>query len=44
MERSRSNFEKVNLQAYIDLAGEATEEMIHGRGKRRRQSIVAAVS
>jgi hypothetical protein len=33
MERSRSDFEKANLQAYIDLAGEAMKEVIHGRGK-----------
>jgi hypothetical protein len=33
MERSRSDFEKANLQAYIDPAGEAMKEVIHGRGK-----------
>ena len=33
MERRRLYFEKANLQAYIDLAGEAMEEMIHGRSE-----------
>lgn len=41
MERRRLDFGKANLQAYIDLADEAMEETIHGRGRR---FIAAAVS
>ena len=32
MERRRLDFEKANLQAYIDPDGEAMEETIHGGG------------
>ena len=35
MEKRRLNFKKANIQAYTNLAGEAKEEMIHGRGEPR---------
>jgi hypothetical protein len=38
MERKRSDFEKANLQVYTDLADEAMEETIHGRGRRRGEA------
>jgi hypothetical protein len=33
MEKSRSDFEKANLQAYINPASKAMKEVIHVRGK-----------
>jgi hypothetical protein len=35
MERTRLDFEKANLQAYKDLAGEGMEETILGSGEAR---------